>query len=42
MNDMRYVIGTIAFFALMLAFVRGAAGLGSDTGSSESNDDVHR
>jgi hypothetical protein len=37
MNDMLYVLGTIAFFALMLAFVRGAARLGSDAGAAAPN-----
>jgi hypothetical protein len=30
MGDVLYVAGTIVFFALMLAYVRGCARLGSD------------
>ena len=42
MNDALYVLGTIAFFALMLAFTRGLAKLGDDSGSAEPNDHVDR
>ncbi|MGZ8413542.1 MAG: hypothetical protein ACXW61_12325 [Gemmatirosa sp.] len=30
MIDLAYVLGTLAFFALMLAYVRGCAALGRD------------
>ena len=36
MWDMGYVIGTILFFAVMLAYVRGCARLGSDSSEQES------
>jgi len=42
MNDLLYVVGTIAFFALMLAFGRAAARLGSNAGVTEPNDRDHR
>ena len=35
MGDLIYVAGTIAFFALMLAYVRGCARLGADKTSQE-------
>jgi hypothetical protein len=38
MTDALYITGTVAFFALMLAFARGAAALGN----MEPNGDEHR
>jgi hypothetical protein len=35
MLDLLYVLGTIAFFAAMLAYVRGCAGLGRASGGRE-------
>jgi hypothetical protein len=35
MYDVLYVAGTIAFFALMLAYVRGCERLGKDVTSAE-------
>ena len=35
MLDMLYVIGTVAFFGLMLAYVRGCEGLGHETEPDE-------
>jgi hypothetical protein len=31
MMDLLYLIGTLVFFGLMLAYVRGCEGLGHDT-----------
>jgi hypothetical protein len=35
MLDVLYVIGTVAFFGLMLAYVRACQGLGRDTENGE-------
>ena len=35
MMDVAYVIGTVAFFALMLAYVRACEALGRDTEGRE-------
>jgi hypothetical protein len=40
MTDALYITGTVAFFALMLAFTRGAATLGAQ--NAEPNDDEPR
>jgi len=42
MTDALYIAGTVAFFALMLAFTRGAAALGAQPTSAEPNDDERR
>jgi hypothetical protein len=48
MNDLLYVLGTIAFFALMIAYVRGCDRLGqlasadSRGGGSPEGDDESR
>jgi hypothetical protein len=36
MRDVLYVVGTIAFFALMLAFVRGCERLGERAADQET------
>jgi hypothetical protein len=35
MMDVLYVVGTVAFFALMLVYVRACEGLGRDTEHGE-------
>ena len=35
MLDVLYVIGSVAFFALMLAYIRACEGLGHDTKHEE-------
>ena len=35
MMDLLYVVGTVAFFALMLAYVRACEGLGHDADQAE-------
>ena len=35
MMDLLYVVGTVAFFALMLAYVRACQALGRNTGERE-------
>ena len=35
MYDVLYVVGSIAFFALMLAYVRACAHLGAEHGANE-------
>ncbi len=35
MMDMLYVVGSVAFFALMLAYVRACEALGHDTDRAE-------
>jgi hypothetical protein len=40
MTDALYITGTVAFFALMLVFTRGAAKLAAQNG--EPNDDDRR
>jgi len=42
MTDALYITGTVAFFALMLAFTRGAAKLGTVAAGQRPNDDEHR
>jgi len=37
MLDFAYVAGTVAFFALMLAYVRGCAALGKETGEERES-----
>jgi hypothetical protein len=37
MLDVLYVVSTVLFFALMLAFVRGLAVLGRDAGTDASD-----
>jgi len=38
MLDVLYVIGTVAFFGLMLAYVRACEGLGHDAEQGEDRD----